>query len=54
MTTIAMAYCSLCESLRKFGKSVIETSETIGRARASAELARMGYHKQAKALMVQK
>ena len=48
--------CKVCEAL----KLVLITAlmgiwafgETAGRARASAELARMGYYKEAKALMV--
>ena len=36
---------------RNFFARLIETCETVGRARAAAELHRQGSHKEAKALM---
>ena len=60
MTTIAIKsyYCSFCETVSKFFKSVmhgiIAMGESAGRARAARELTRMGLHKEAKALMLGK
>ena len=48
MTTLTATYCAFCEALRNFGRKVIETFEIAGQARAAAELARMGYHEEAK------
>lgn len=55
MNTLAYRYCAMCEAVaeyaNKFLTSMINTFEAIGRARASAELSRQGYHAEAKALM---
>lgn len=57
-TTLSTYYCAICASIAKFAKktytSIIETCEDAGKARAAAELARMGYHKEAKAIMLGK
>tara|TARA_B100000886_G_C20374454_1_gene471090 strand:- start:546 stop:692 length:147 start_codon:yes stop_codon:yes gene_type:complete len=45
----------MCEAVAEwtnnFVKGMINTFETIGRARAAAELTRQGFHKEAKALL---
>ena len=38
--------------LKKFARGLIWRLELLGRAKAAAELSRMGYHDQAKALML--
>ena len=59
MTTIAIKayYCSFCETVSKFFKSVmhgiIAMGESAGRARAARELARQGYYEEAKKLMLE-
>ena len=56
--TLNTYYCAICASIAKFAKNtftnIIETFESAGRARAAAELARMGYHKEAKAIILGK
>ena len=58
MTTVTIStyYCTFCEAVKtraiKFGKGFINITESIGRARAAAELSRMGYQDEAKALML--
>jgi len=55
MNTLVSNYCAICEAVshwtRRFFARLLETFETVGKARASAELTRQGYHKEAKALM---
>ena len=55
MNTLASKYCAICEAVAEWTNnafaSMIEYCETIGRARAAAELTRQGVHKEAKALM---
>ena len=50
--------CEICTKLRSLLVAVLVTvisiSESAGRARAASELSRMGYHKEAKALMLGK
>lgn len=50
--------CDICIKLRSLLVAVLVTiisiSESAGRARAASELSRMGYHKEAKALMLGK
>ncbi len=41
----------ILSTLKAFGKSFNRYMYTMGRARAAAELARMGYHEEAKRLM---
>ena len=57
-TTLNTYYCAVCASIATFAKNtftnIIETFEAAGRARAAAELARMGYHKEAKAIILGK
>ena len=49
------ATCGICASVRNvliaFWLGAIAMGETAGRARAATELARQGYHKEAKALL---
>ena len=55
-TTLINYTCNVCETVTKamktFAYSFGKTLETIGTARAAAELTRMGYHKQAEQLMM--
>ncbi len=48
--------CAFCTAVRAIFiaalVSLISISESAGKARAASELARMGYHKEAKELMV--
>ena len=61
MSTLAQTYwtytCKFCEVIRKTlftaFVAVIAFGESAGRARAANELARQGYYKEAKALMLQ-
>ena len=48
MTTLTATYCTFCEALRKFGRKIATGLEIAGHARAADELARMGYHEEAK------
>lgn len=54
-TTLIDYTCNICETVAKAMKTFAyrfgKTLETIGTARAAAELTRMGYHKQAEQLM---
>lgn len=52
MTELAMTY--VANPLSGFFKKMIKIFESIGNARAAAELARMGYHEEAKKLMMDK
>lgn len=42
------------DALKAFGRGILNTFETMGRAKAAAELHRLGYIEEAKALMLQK
>ena len=53
MTTLTSTYCAFCDIVARASKKVIETFETIGYARAAAELTRQGYYEEAKRLMLQ-
>ena len=54
--TISTYYCSICEAVKTIAitafMSFIAFGESAGRARAAAELSRMGMHNEAKALML--
>lgn len=54
--TLNTYYCAICASIAKFASKtftkIMDTCDSIGRARAAAQLAQMGYHKEAKALML--
>ena len=54
--TISTYYCSICEAVKSIATSTLYNiwsfGESAGRARAAAELTRMGMHKEAKALML--
>lgn len=39
-------------ALKSFGRGTLNVFESVGRARAAAELLRLGYTKEAKALML--
>ena len=50
--------CKVCDVIRKavvaFFIGIIAMGESVGRARAAAELSRQGYYKEAKDLMLRK
>mgnify|MGYP001465618642 FL=1 len=54
--TLSIYYCRICDSisngLKTIGNGCISFFETAGTARAAAELTRQGYHKEARALMM--
>ena len=54
--TISTYYCNFCEAVKTIVITAfigfIAIGESAGRARAAAELSRMGMHKEAKALMM--
>ena len=54
--TISTYYCTFCDTVKTFAIaafiSFIAFGESAGRARAAAELSRMGLHKEAKTLML--
>ena len=52
MTTLTLAYCSFCEGVNRFFNKLIKMGETAGTYRAAAQLAQLGYHKEAKELMM--
>ena len=56
MTTISTYYCSICEAVKSIATSTLYNiwalGESAGRARAAAELTRMGMHKEARALIL--
>jgi hypothetical protein len=52
MSTITLYYCSFCEAVNKMFAKMITTCETIGTARAAAELSRQGFHNEAKNLIL--
>ena len=55
--TLNTYYCTFCAAIAKFANKTLtkfmNTCDSIGRARAAAELSRMGYYAEAKALMLQ-
>ena len=54
--TISTYYCTFCDAVKTIAitafVSMIAFGESAGRARAASELARMGMHDEAKALML--
>jgi hypothetical protein len=52
MTTMNVYYCTFCSWLSRRLDGIYATLESVGAARAASQLARMGYHEQAKALML--
>ena len=50
--------CEICETVSKYAKKAMKSfysiCESIGYARAASELARQGYHEEAKALMMER
>ena len=54
--TLNTYYCAICASIAKFASKTLTKTmnvcDSIGRARAAAELSRMGYYAEAKALML--
>tara|TARA_B100000886_G_C20318060_1_gene446877 strand:+ start:419 stop:592 length:174 start_codon:yes stop_codon:yes gene_type:complete len=53
MSTITLYYCSFCEAVNRTMHKIIKYCETLGTYRAASELARQGFHKEAKALLTQ-
>lgn len=53
MSTLTLYYCSFCEAVNKFFANLMVKCEKIGTYRAASELARQGYYKEAKALMME-
>ena len=53
MTTLVMNYTvnPFWTALKSFGRGTWTVLESIGRARAAAELTRLGFYKEAKTLM---
>ena len=59
MTSTTWTYtCKICKVINKalavMFVGIIAFGESAGRARAASELSRMGYHDEAKALMLEK
>ena len=54
MTSITLTYCAICDALSNFLTKLIKTFETIGTARAANQLYQMGFHEEAKNLMLGK
>jgi hypothetical protein len=56
MSELVMNYTvnPILVAFKKIGAKIISTANTLGRARAAAELARMGYHKEAREIMLKK
>jgi hypothetical protein len=56
-TLIYKQTCEICEKISNASLKILMTiwsfGETVGRAKAAAELHRQGYHKEAKALMLE-
>ena len=57
-TSLNTYYCAFCAAVAKFAKNFFTKTmaafESMGQARAAAQLAQMGYHKEAKAIMLGK
>jgi len=47
---VTVSYCALCEIMQRLAKYIVYVFEDIGYARATSELSRMGYHKEAATL----
>lgn len=54
MTAIAMTYCKICTWATLVWNEFVDHAEAFGRARAAAELSRLGHHKEAQELMLRK
>lgn len=52
-TMISYTVNPVWTALKAFGRGTLNVFESMGRARAAAELHRLGYTKEAKALMLQ-
>jgi len=52
MKTLKSIYTVVTKSMSWTGKQFLSYAETMGRARAAAELARAGYHKEARDIMM--
>ena len=48
---LKQTYCVFCEKVATFFRMTSDFFESVGRARAAAELHKQGYHKEAKYLM---
>lgn len=53
MTTLTATYCAFCDAVARAFSRMVKTFERIGRARAAAQLASMGYYEEARALMLE-
>jgi len=53
MSSLTLYYCSFCEAVSRTMAKLINYCETVGTYRAASELARQGFHKEAKALITQ-
>ena len=53
MTALTATYCAFCAKLERAFDNFIDFFERIGRARAAAELTRLGYYEEAKRLMLE-
>jgi hypothetical protein len=52
--TIKQTYCAFCEWVANFFNGVCNTLLLLGYSRTAAELSRMGYHEEARNLMIEK
>ena len=53
MNTLTATYCAFCAFVERAFDNFIAFFESVGRARAAAELTRQGYHEEAKRLMLE-
>ena len=49
---MTQTYCTFCDAVANTFNKMIGITESIGKARAASALAQMGYHEEAKALML--
>jgi hypothetical protein len=50
---MTQTYCTFCDAVANTFNNIIGITESIGKARAASALAQMGYHEEAKALMME-
>jgi len=50
---MTQTYCAFCDAVSNTFKNMMGITESIGKARAASALAQMGYHEEAKALMME-
>ena len=51
---MTQTYCAFCDAVANTFKNMIGITESIGKARAASALAQMGYHDEAKNIMMGK